>query len=190
MNLSKENLNNIHFDLLSRFNSYCWISGGCILDTLDGKTPRDIDIYFGSQREQEKAVSKAKVQGAKIIQQYPLGTKIEWDGVEVDLTFCGEDPEKVFDKYDYTILCIAIDKNGKFFHHPDFFEHYAERKLYYTGIAQSKGASHFSNKAKRLNKYIKKGYSIDEENLEFWLELLISEQKKPKKQKNKQSNSV
>ena len=96
--------------------SYCWISGGAILDTLDGREPRDIDIYFPSQREQEKAVSKAKVQGAKVIQQYPLGTKLEWDGIEIDLTFLGENPEEVFDKYDYTILCVAIDKNRKFFH--------------------------------------------------------------------------
>ena len=50
MNLAKENLDSIHFELLSRFNSYCWISGGAILDTLDGKKPRDIDIYFPSQR--------------------------------------------------------------------------------------------------------------------------------------------
>ena len=190
MSLNEENLKKIQFHFLSRFNSYCWISGGSILDALDDREPRDIDIYFSSQRDQEKAVSKAKVQGAKIIQQYPLGTKIEWDGIEIDLAFCGKDPEDVFDKCDYTVMCIAIDKNGKFFHHPDFFEHWGERKLYYTGIAQSKGSGHFLNKAKRLNKYLKKGYSMNGENLEFWLELLIFDQKKPKKQKNKQSNPV
>ena len=190
MNLAKENLDSIHFELLSRFNSYCWISGGAILDTLDGREPRDIDIYFPSQREQEKAVSKAKVQGAKVIQQYPLGTKIEWDGIEIDLTFLGETPEEVFDKYDYTILCVAIDKNRKFFHHPDFFEHYAERKLYYTGIAQSKGAGHFTNKMKRLKKYLGKGYEMDSENLEFWIELILEDQKRPKKPKNKDSKPV
>jgi hypothetical protein len=190
MSLSEENLKKIHFELLSRFNSYCWISGGSILDALDDRKPRDIDIYFESQRDQEKAVSKAKMQGAKIIQQYPLGTKLEWDGIEIDLTFCGKSPEEVFDKYDYTIMCIAIDKNGKFFHHPDFFEHWGERKLYYTGIAQSKGSAHFANKSKRLKKYLNKGYDIDSENLEFWLELILEDQKRSKKPKNKKLNSV
>ena len=190
MNLSEENLRKIEFHLLSKFNSYCWISGGAILDALDDRDPRDIDVYFSSEKERDKAVSKAKVLGAKIIQVYPLGTKIEWDGVEIDLAFCGKSPEEVFDKYDYTIMCIAIDKNGKFFHHPDFFEHWGERKLYYTGITQSKGSAHFTNKSKRLKKYLNKGYDIDGENLEFWLELILEDQKRSKKPKNKKLNSV
>ncbi len=109
MKLAKENLDSIHFELLSRFNSYCWISGGAILDTLDGREPRDIDIYFPSQREQEKAVSKAKVQGAKVIQQYPLGTKLEWDGIEIDLTFLGKDPEEVFElRKDLSFFLLSV----------------------------------------------------------------------------------
>ena len=81
-------------------------------------------------------------------------------------------------------------QNRKFFHHPDFFEHYAERKLYYTGIAQSKGAGHFTNKMKRLKKYLGKGYEMDSENLEFWIELILEDQKRPKKPKNKDSKPV
>lgn len=190
MNLSEENLKKLHFHLLAKFKSYCWISGGAIIDVLEDRQPRDIDIYFPSEKAKNQAISKLKKEGGRVIQVYPIGTKMEIDGVEVDLTFAGETPEEVFDKYDYTIVCVAIDSNGKIFSYPDFFEHLSEKKLYYTGEAPSKGAAHFTNKAKRIRKLLKKGFTIDEENLDFWLERLIMEQKRPKKQKNKQDNSV
>ena len=190
MDLSEENLNAIHFHLLNKFKTYCWISGGAIVDAIEGRTPRDIDIYFPSEKAKNQAVGKLKKEGARLIQVYPLGTKMEIDGTEVDLSFAGETQSEVFDKYDYTIVCIAIDKNGKFFCHPDFFEHLGEKKMYYTGEAPSKGAAHFTNKAKRIRKLLRKGFTMDDENLDFWLERLIVEQKRPKKQKNKQDNPV
>ena len=38
---------------------------------------------------------------------------------------------------------------------------------------------------KRLKKYLGKGYEIDSEYLEFWRELILETQKRPKKQQSK-----
>jgi len=190
MNISEQNLKKIHFHLLKEFKSYCWISGGAILDAFEGRTPRDVDIYFSSERDRDNAIKSLERKGSKILQVYPLGAKMRYEGIEIDLAYCGETPDKVFDRYDFTVCCVAIDKNGKFFFHADFFEHLGEKKLYYSGEAPSKGTLHFTSKAKRLKKYLKKGFSINEENLEFWLERVLDEQKRPKKPKNKNINPV
>ena len=187
MNPSKENLNKVHFYLLKKFKSYCWISGGSIADVFEERAPRDIDIYFSSDQAKNNAIEVMKSEGAKVIQVYPMGTKLKYRDVEIDLTYAGKTPQEVFKKFDYTIVCAAIDKNGEFYSHPKFFEHLGEKKLHYTGNAPSKGAAHYTNKAKRYKKYLKKGFSMEEESLDKWLESLIRDNKKSKKKPQNKS---
>mgnify|MGYP003131497390 CR=1 FL=1 len=185
MNASEENLNKIHFYLLKKFKSYCWISGGAIADAFESKTPRDIDIYFASDQAKENAANILKEDGAKVIQVYPMGVKLKYKNIEIDLVYLDNTPQKVFEKFDYTIACAAIDKHGEFFSHPDFFEHLGDKKLCYIGGAPSKGAAHYTNKVKRLRKYMRKGYKLDDKSFEGWLESMIFPNKKPNKNTEK-----
>jgi hypothetical protein len=187
MNPSKENLDKIHFYLLKKFKSYCWISGGSIADVFEERKPRDVDVYFPSNKAKDEAVEVLMAERARVIQVYPMGTKLQYNDTEIDLTHVGRTPQEVFEKFDYTIVCAAIDKSGEFYSHPQFFEHLGEKKLHYTGNAPSKGAAHYTNKAKRYRKYLKKGFSMDEENLDKWLDSLVRDNKKPKKKPQNKS---
>ena len=120
--------------------------------------------------------NKLKNLKAKVIREYPLGTKMFYRGMKYDLIYLKPTPEECFEDFDYTVCCAAIDKDQKFYSHPDFFDHLEKRELHYLGKSQSKGASHPINKARRLQKYIKKGYSIDTDNLSFWLDTTIKDQ--------------
>lgn len=174
MKTNLENLEKIKFSTLHLFG-YCWIAGGAIVDFFQDRKPSDVDIYFPSEKLKQKAVNKFKNLKAKIIREYPLGTKALYRGMRYDLMYLKPTPEECFEEFDYTVCCAAIDKDEKFYSHPDFFNHLEEKKLHYLGSSETAGANHPINKARRLQKYIKKGYSIDETNLNFWLDSTIKD---------------
>jgi len=55
---SAEVLDNINFDILQHFDSYCWIAGGALTNALIDKTPVDIDIFFTSEADKIRAAEK------------------------------------------------------------------------------------------------------------------------------------
>ncbi len=169
-----KNLEKIKFSTLQHFG-YCWIAGGAIADYFLDKKPNDIDIYFPSEKAKKKGVNKFKNLGAKNIREYPFGTKMLYRGMKYDLAFLKPTPEESIEQFDYTVCSAAIDKDQKFYSHPDFFEHLEEKKLYYLGSDPQRGPSHSVNKARRLLKHLRKGYSIDQEHLWFWLDKIIKD---------------
>ena len=68
--------------------------------------------------------------------------------------------------FDFSIEMSALDSNGSFFCHPTF-EHDMNNKIL-TRNLRPYGYPRQSNR--RLLKYIKDGFTIDQENLLLWLE--------------------
>ena len=169
-----KNLEKIKFSTIQKFG-YCWIAGGAIADFFLDKKPYDIDVYFPSEKARNKAINVLKNLKAKVIWEYPLGTKVLYRGMRYDLMYLKPTPEECFEEFDYTVCCAAIDNKEKFFSHPDFFDHLEKKELHYLAGAQAKGANHPINKAKRLQKYLKKGYFIDQDNLKFWINKMIKD---------------
>jgi hypothetical protein len=175
MNLNEKNLKKIKFEILKKFNSYCWIAGGAVADFFLDKKPVDIDVYFPSEKDKEAAVNKLIKMGGKKIRTYPLGIKVKYRGTTYDLCYLKPTPQETIDHFDYTVCAAAIDKDEKFYSHEDFFEHVEEKRLYYMGDKTENQRVHFLPRVRRLKKYLKKGYSIDEENLEKWLTKLVDD---------------
>jgi hypothetical protein len=178
MNLTDQNLKKIKFEILSKFPCYCWIAGGAIVSFLMGQKIKDVDIFFPSEKDKTKGVGALKRLGAKFIHEFPLGAKMKYKGMSFDLVHLGDTPEECIHQFDYTVCAIAVDKDKKFFYHEDFFEHLEKKEIHYTGNHPSK---HYTNKAKRMLKYFNKGFTMDQKNLEKWLNSLIKDHKKPQR---------
>jgi hypothetical protein len=178
MDFSQDNLDKIEFNLLSKFKSNCWIAGGAITDCLMDESIRDIDIFFPSEQTKQMAKEVMLKLGARLVHEYPLGVKMQKGSSLYDLLHLGSTPEECIQLFDYTVCSIAIDKKKKIYFHSDYFEHMSNMELHYMGNHPSK---HYTNKAKRLRKYLRKGFSLDRQNLELWVDKLINEHKKPKK---------
>ena len=116
--------------------------------------------------------------GGKFMYEYPMGVCVKYKGMSYDLVNLGATPQETIDQFDYTCCAIAVDKNKKFVHHEDYFKHVGDRELHYIGKHPNK---FYVNKAKRMLRYFDKGFSINDENLEKWLNMLIQDHKKPKR---------
>ena len=168
-----------HFKIFKSLNVYCWIAGGSIYDYFNGNTPSDIDVFFKSQKDVEKAMSLLKRKGFRLLINRNVGGQFESrDGVKYDILFLGKTPEHLFHNFfDYSVCCAAIDNKGNFFHHEDYFEHCDKKEIHYI----EKCPKSDSVKRKRLKKFIEKGFSIDSENLLSWFKKMDSDKKQLKK---------
>ena len=173
--LSKQQLIDINFDILSVFDSYCWIAGGCILDAIDGVPSNDIDIFFESEEKKIKAATCFK--GAKLKATFPNGYRFLYNRVIYDIIYMGDTPSDVINNFDYTVCGIAIDKHKKIYTVPDFEKHWKTKELHYTGNDQTPG-KHAANKSKRLLRYLEKGYKMSDIMLKKWLNQAIDDHHK------------
>ncbi len=90
----------------------------------------------------------------------------------------GDNPQSTIEQFDYTCCAVAVDKNKKFTYHKDYFNHLESKELHYIGNHPNK---FYLNKAKRLLRLLDKGFTLDQENMEKWLNTLIKDHKKPKR---------
>lgn len=189
------------FDLVRESGaSYFWIASGAIRDyfTTGGITPKDIDIFFPSDAERDKAIKHFKNKGFEVEKEMAEGnTKIYltkdktpeeyshlaqgekytyhsidlccWNGKK-DPSCVAKTPEQCIKWFDYTVEMAALDSNEKFIHHPTF-ENDINKKIL---VRNSLEDMYVALNIKRLLKYIKNGYTIDSENLTLWLEDQIS----------------
>ncbi len=178
MNLTEENLKKIKFEILSEFHSDCWIAGGAITDFMLGRKIRGIDIFFPSDKARIKARNKLTNVGAKFIFEYPSGFRMKYRGMNYDLVYLGATPQETIDQFDYTCCAIAVGKDKKFTYHEDYFTHLEKMEIHYIGNHPNK---FYTNKVKRLLKYLNKGFTLDQENLEKWLNTVLKDHKKPKR---------
>ena len=178
MNPTEQNLKKIKFDILSEFNSDCWIAGGAITDLLLGRKIKDIDVFFPTEKALIKGKNKLKSIGGRLMFEYPSGFCMKYRGMSYDLSFLGDDPQSTIDQFDYTCCAIAVGKDKKFVYHDDYYKHLESKELHYIGNHPNK---FYLNKAKRLLRMFDKGFTLDEENLEKWLNTLIRDHKKAKR---------
>ena len=156
---------------LNQFESYCWIAGGAVLNHLMQTPAKDLDIFFSTEANRQNAADRLIRKGGTHIKKLRLGDSIEFEGYVYDLLHKGTTPQETIECFDYTVCGIAIDLLGKTYKHPDFDEHFENRKLVYTGGSEKwfTGAPETVNRnviqAIRMARYLQKGFSIDNENI-------------------------
>ena len=156
---------------LNQFESYCWIAGGAVLNHLMQTPVKDLDIFFSTEANRQNAADRLIRKGGTHIKKLRLGDSIEFEGCVYDLLHKGTTPQETIECFDYTVCGIAIDLLGKTYKHPNFDEHFENRKLVYTGGSEKwfTGAPETVNRnviqAIRMARYLQKGFSIDNENI-------------------------
>tara|TARA_Y100000593_G_scaffold35861_1_gene70012 strand:- start:8884 stop:9540 length:657 start_codon:yes stop_codon:yes gene_type:complete len=186
-------------DLIKESGSeYFWIASGAIRDYFitGGVTAKDVDIFFVNTAAKNKAVQYLVEQGFKTVKLLPRnqGAKFNltngavpekysylaqgneyayrsmdigcWDGRENTRGRCASTPEECISWFDFTVEMASLDSNHEFICHPDFEHHITNKILVRNSIQDAfpRGNN------RRLLKYIKNGFSIDNENLLQWLE--------------------
>ena len=186
-------------DLIKESGSeYFWIASGAIRDyfTTGGVTPKDIDIFFPDKDERDKAHNflidkKFKIlkilprrQGIKfdlepgtVPEEYShlsRGSKYSyfsmdvgcWDGKDNVRGRYASTPQECVSWFDFTIEMAALDSKNEFSCHPDFEYHIKNKILVRNSIQDAfpRGNN------RRLLKYIKLGFTIDQSNLQIWLQ--------------------
>ena len=177
---------------------YFWVASGAIRDyfVTGGMTPKDIDIFFSDRENRDKAIEHLFQQGFKTISYLPRGrgatfnlTKSAipkkhlqlakglqyqyhsmdigcWDGKSGDPNCYATTPEECIKWFDFTIEMAALDSNNEFFCHPEY-EHHITNKILVRNSIQD---AYPRGNNRRLLKYVKNGFTIDQENLLTWLE--------------------
>ena len=160
-----------YFKPLEDFNDFYWVSGGVIADTFIDRPINDVDIFFPSKDSQEKARQHMLHRGFYIARIDYAHYKLTNGTIDYDLFHTWSSPEETVAKHDYEHCCVTIDKNLNFIPHHNFFERLRDRKLV------PANPSNFGNYderkmwpvaiIRRLSKLLKKGYTIDNNNLEI-----------------------
>lgn len=156
--------------------SICWMAGGCIRDYFStGKLDSDIDIFFPDADQFEKCrkylidskersiktiVDEKEVvriipkENAVVLFQNDNVVKIKYKGRKYDLVkkyFAS--PELTIEAFDFTVCCAAVDGKSVFTH-DTFWIDLAKRQLMINKLPFPLSTLW------RLQKYIKKGYTI------------------------------
>lgn len=194
-----KNYLNPFMDLIKESGAtYFWVASGAIRDyfVTGGMTPKDLDIFFPNTKERDKAINYLKWKQFKVISELPRdrgavfnlttegvpeeyshlaqGEKYKyhsmdigcWDGKSGDPTCYAATPEECISWFDFSIEMAALDSKGEFFCYPTFENDITNKIL----IRNSIRDAYPRGNNRRLLKYIKNGFTIDQENLLLWLE--------------------
>ena len=176
---------------------YFWVAGGAIRDYLvtGGTTPKDLDIFFPNEKERDKAINYLNWKEFKRLKQLPRekgitfdlttegvpedyhnlaqGCKYNyhsmdigcWDGKSGEPNYSST-PQECIDWFDFTVEMGALDSEGNTFF-ASGYEHDIKNKIL---IRNSMRHGYPRGNNRRLLKYIREGFTIDNENLLKWLE--------------------
>ena len=123
---------------LSRFlkGHHGFIAGGAFKNILAGAPVRDVDLFFRSATDWEKAHRKFS-KSSRYVEGYS-NEKVasfieETTGIRVELIrYRWGTPEEVIGEFDFTVTKFAMDRADEGFaltHHADFFEHLFMHRL-------------------------------------------------------------
>ena len=164
-----------HFEIFKGLDIYFWIAGGAIKDFFIGKNLKDYDFFFTSHEDREIAQERLLLRGAKKVKDLPRGEKYIYKDNYYDM-LCWSDsgeslanaktPEEMIKLFDFTVGMAALDSRKEFVCHVDFEDHIKTKTLVRNSIRDRQ--PRINNK--RLLKYIRDGFTIDQENLLLWLE--------------------
>lgn len=137
------------------YGTDCWMAGGAIRDSLLGVIPSDIDI-FGTSKEQlddfikNNLTSAKKIYEDNYVKSFIFG---EWK-VQVIYRFF-KNIDETLDSFDFTICQFAY--NGEsILCNPESLIHLFSKKL----VVHKLNPKFCVDSLRRMQKYIKKGYSI------------------------------
>ena len=163
-----------HFARFNELGLYYWISGGAILGFLTGQKPNDIDVYFPTKKMADQAVGLLKKKGFKIEHQWQNNRVLKNPELTYDIIHEFNNPNQIFENFDYTICMSYLDFKGKWKCHADYFTHLNSRKIVRNKSCIENRSKikklHAITEIKRLLKIIDKGFSIDSDNLKIFLE--------------------
>jgi hypothetical protein len=181
-----------HFTRFNELGVYYWISGGAILSFFTGQEPNDIDVYFPTKKIADQAVGLLKKKGFKIEHEWENNRVLKNSELIYDVIHEFNNPNQIFQNFDYTICMSYLDCKGKWKCHQDYFTDLNSRKI----VRNQKYIENRSKikkmyavaEIKRLLKIINKGFSVDSYNLKIFLEdnrdIILSEYEYVEKIKN------
>ena len=116
--------------LNSKDSPYFYFAGGCLRDILLGRRINDYDIFTTSEDDANKLMDILLSLGFQQLYKTEHSTKFSFlnSMVEVSTEFFVE-PDRLFEFYDFTINCIAMDSDYKLYYHKNFFEHLSDLSL-------------------------------------------------------------
>lgn len=138
-----------------------WIAGGAIRSYFENnKYPKDYDLYVSCQEDYDKLVAFF---GSKNIKptwesDNAINFIYKYESFDVCKRFFAS-PQDTINNFDFTAVSAAIDRN-KFYRHPNFKRDVKKRQLVINELQDSIGT--FT----RVSKYIKRGYTISENELD------------------------
>ena len=145
------------------------VAGGFIRAYYAGEKPADLDLYFKSKIQNGVACEVLKEAGWEQVFKTDRATSFNKDGKVVQaISYLYGDAGEILQGFDFTICSAALhnlentkDENvkGNVCFHDDFFEHLAGRVLEFNGSPLPLASF------KRVIKYVKKGYSMCDENI-------------------------
>lgn len=138
----------------------CIIAGGFVRAYYAGENPSDMDIYFRNRDDCslfEKKMSSSDDWEETFRTDRAISFTSNRKRVQLISVIFG-DPHEILSAFDYTVCSVAFC-NGSVLMHDDFFKDLAARVLVFTG------SSFPTSSLKRSYKYLKRGYSICDENI-------------------------
>lgn len=161
---------------LEPFPGYCWCAGGAISDTFLQRPLTDIDIFFPTVVEQMEAFALLEEKGFSLESNELYHRKYIKDGLTYDLFYYGTtNPIDTIELSGYQHCMGAIDSKKKFFSHPEYFDRLEDMKIVPHNLDNYlEGHRRWPvSVPRRLLKFLKKGYTIDNEHLITILQLCI-----------------
>jgi len=116
--------------LNSKDSPYFYFAGGCLRDVLLGRRINDYDIFTTSKDDADKLMDILISLGFQQLYKTKHSTKFSFlnSMVEVSTEFFVE-PDMLFEFYDFTINCIALDNQYRLFYHKSSLEHLSDLSL-------------------------------------------------------------
>ena len=177
-----------YFEVMNHLGIYSWVAGGAVRDFFLEKEFKDIDYHFKTKEDRDIIknyfIRKGFVVTKNAWRHYTISKgEMNYDLVIADeIGKMTENPEidselkKRWEKsdtvegsswqYDWTINAAAIDSNSKFYCHEDFFDHLSKKEL----VRISQIDRWPITNSRRLNRLLKKGFTIDKKNLILFLD--------------------
>jgi hypothetical protein len=144
-----------HFEIFEGLEIYFWIAGGAIKDFFIGKNLKDYDFFFISHKDRGIAQQRLLESGAQKVKDLPRGEKYIYKDNFYDM-LCWSDSDESLANAKAPEEMIKL-----------FVENHIKSKILVRNPIQDR---HPRVNNRRLLKYIKDGFTIDNENLLKWLE--------------------
>jgi hypothetical protein len=130
-----------------------WVAGGALRSFFAaGEKAADIDLFFPTNEDREKAVKWFKDKGATETFKSDTVTKFRYKKLNFDVVrMLFPTPTDCIDHFDFTVACCAVD-SGTIYYHDTFFIDLAGKRIVVHALPFPVSS------LRRLHKYVQRGY--------------------------------